>query len=132
MGDDDSIYSYKCLDDKKWSEEYIKNILLNNEILRITQLEINLAKLFYEIEINDTNYDKRYHLVFEAMSIAGKLGYPTGQRQEDEEWYILYIHLSEHGQISWHMPSNKIKWDGHTTDEKYKRCREFSSSVLKK
>ena len=50
-----------------------------------------LSVVLHNIKISDTNYDVRYPLVFKAMYLASLLGYQTGQKQEDNEWYILYI-----------------------------------------
>jgi hypothetical protein len=90
-------------------------------------MENQLSDVLKQIELNDTNYDIRYHLVFEALSLASKLNYRTGQKQDqdDKDWYILYIYLPGDKQVSWHMPNNNIEWDGHNTVTKYERCREF-------
>lgn len=58
-------------------------------------------------------------------------------RDEDEpQWPVLYIDLPT-GQVSWHLnlsdldlfahvDSGHETWDGHTTDEKYERIREWT------
>lgn len=88
---------------------------------------VDLARVLQKIKINDNTYDIRYKLVFKAMYLAAELGYKTGQQKSednDEEWYILYIELPE-GQVSWHMPSNDILWDGHDNNKKYERCDAY-------
>lgn len=55
----------------------------------------------------------------------------------DKEWMnIVYVHLST-GQCSWHIHDSElslfshlnfdatIKWDGHSTEEKYDRIKNF-------
>ena len=86
-------------------------------------MEKYLASVLEKIKINDTNYDIRYPLVFEAINLSQKLGYKTGIRIDDE-WVVFQIQLPT-GQVSWHMPSDGDDWDGHSTEEKYKRCDDY-------
>ena len=75
---------------------------------------------------NDLNYDKRYDLVIKAMHIARQQGYEVGIRIDpnESEWPVAYIELPT-GQVSWHMPQHKKEWDGHTTEEKFSRIKQY-------
>ncbi|HET9890610.1 MAG TPA: hypothetical protein VFQ42_08930 [Mycobacterium sp.] len=81
-----------------------------------------LQDVLAAIQQHDTDYDVRYPLVFEAIHLALKLGYPAGIRIDpaEPEWPVAYIELPA-GQVSWHMPQHPAEWDGHSTDEKYRR-----------
>ncbi|HHH39024.1 MAG TPA: hypothetical protein ENK50_05555 [Sedimenticola sp.] len=92
--------------------------------------EAKLADLLARIEEADKkqDYDVRYGLVLEAMAVANRLGYAAGYRidPDEPEWPVAFIELPT-GQVSWHMPQHPIPWDGHSTDEKYDRCRRYDS-----
>lgn len=80
-----------------------------------------------EIEASDTDYEKRYGLVLEAMYFAYLAGFQVGIGFDgDTEWPVVYIELPD-GQVSWHMPAHTVQWDGHSTAEKYSRIAEFRS-----
>jgi hypothetical protein len=89
-----------------------------------------LKETLQKIELNDTNYSIRYILVQKAMYLASVLGYKSGVRIDTEEpdWPVYVIDLPT-GQVSWHMPAVAVAYDGHTTEEKYKRCRNFNLTV---
>jgi hypothetical protein len=86
-----------------------------------------LVDLLLQIEQNDTNYDIRYGLVFAAVHEALQAGYSAGIALDpaQPDWPLVYIQLPT-GQISWHMPGFPSPYDGHTTEEKYQRIREFA------
>lgn len=81
----------------------------------------------------DTLYRERAHLA----SLVSRM-YPSEWCEDPEngfEWKILYVHTPA-GQVSWHIAeidwdlfdhvvkSDKLAeevWDGHDTDEKYRR-----------
>lgn len=72
-----------------------------------------------KIKENYTNYDIRYNLVLDAIGIANKCNYKVGFRLdkdlpflEQSEWIVVVIHTPEK-QMSWHMPADKIPYDGH-------------------
>jgi|WetSurMetagenome_2_1015567.scaffolds.fasta_scaffold1592545_1 hypothetical protein len=98
--------------------------------IEVFKTKQKLSQCLKSIEENDTNYDIRYNLVIRAFYLANKLGYKTGIRVDASEldWPIYVIELPNDKQISWHMPSHKIPYDGHTTEEKYERCREYSKN----
>ena len=88
--------------------------------------EWTLAHTLRQIEVHDTDYDKRYPLVFKAIQEALACGYEAGVRLDptEPEWPVAYIELP-HGQVSWHLPQHGRGWDGHDTTTKYDRCRDF-------
>jgi hypothetical protein len=81
----------------------------------------------------DNVYRERQHLVAHLAAI-----YPSVITSEDDDWSIVYIQIPT-GQISWHIGKSdmdlfkhvenddSIKWDGHTTEEKYARLDEFTT-----
>lgn len=85
-----------------------------------------LKSLLRTIEQNDTNYPERYALVIEAMYTAVECGLAVGIRidPEEPEWPVVYIELPT-GQVSWHMPQHPVPFDGHSTEEKYRRIQEY-------
>ncbi len=87
---------------------------------------LHLRAMLGMMERHDTDYDTRYHLVIGAISAALSSGYKAGFRIDpsDPEWPVAYIELPT-GQVSWHMPQHPQSWDGHSTEEKYRRIREF-------
>jgi hypothetical protein len=86
-----------------------------------------LARILRRIEENDTNYEARYGLVFDALAHALQCGYAAGVAIDyaEPEWPVVYIELPT-GQVSWHMPKHPVDFDGHSTTEKYERTRAFS------
>lgn len=89
-------------------------------------MESQLKTCLMKAVDNDTNYDVRYGLVLEIMCLANKMGYPNGVRidESEPEWPVFYIELPT-GQVSWHMPAHKHIWDGHTTEEKFQRIKNY-------
>lgn len=87
-----------------------------------------LKAVLLSIKEHDTEYHVRYGLVLMAMGMAADLGMPVGIRfdpDEGPEWPVVYIELPT-GQVSWHMPQHPVPWDGHDTEEKYRRIREYT------
>lgn len=87
----------------------------------------SLTHVLAEIEANDTNYERRYALVLQALAIAQIYGIKSGIRidPKEPEWPVAFIELPT-GQVSWHLPQHPNEWDGHDTEEKYRRCREYT------
>jgi hypothetical protein len=80
------------------------------------------------IHAHDEDYDTRYGLVLEALSLAHRCGYDAGIGLDGDgtgEWPVVYIELPDVGQVSWHLPAHKRPWDGHSTHEKYQRVARF-------
>lgn len=75
-------------------------------------------------------YDKRNVNVWRAMHVAKRLGLSAGVRIDPDgpEWPVVYIELPA-GQVSWHVPQHDRPWDGHSTDEKYRRTSAFTKEV---
>lgn len=99
-----------------------------NDITRPAIIEL-LKGVLTEIHNNDNQYDVRYTLVFAAMNLANSVGYDVGVKfnPQEPEWPIFYIDLPT-GQISWHMPEYTGDWDGHSTEEKYRRVNNYINS----
>jgi len=94
------------------------------------QKTVEMQKVIREIVENDTNYDKREILIYKAMALARELKYKICiyiDEKSGPEWPVFSIELPLVGQVSWHMPTSKIKYDDHTTQEKLDRCLEFSN-----
>jgi hypothetical protein len=89
-----------------------------------------LAMLLEQIEANDTKYDARYGLVLQAVARAHADGLEAGFRLDpsEPEWPVAYIALPT-GQVSWHLPQFPHEWDGHSTEEKYARCRAYVAQL---
>jgi hypothetical protein len=85
-----------------------------------------LKILLETIKLNDTDYPNRYGLVLRALTVAHNLGLGAGIRIDPEEpdWPVAYIELPT-GQVSWHMPQHPVPFDGHDTEEKYRRIWEY-------
>lgn len=89
--------------------------------------------------------DKEKDVYFErnmAVILAAKLAQRNGLQVRYEfgigTWPVVYIQLPKNKQVSWHVSHDCIKylhcfkrsknksiWDGHTTDEKHKRIKNF-------
>lgn len=92
-----------------------------------------LAGVLDAIEQHDTVYPQRYKLVLRALSLAADAGLIAGIKldpNEGPDWPVAYIDLPERGQVSWHLPAYPHDFDGHTTAEKYDRCRNFRWDML--
>lgn len=89
-----------------------------------------LKRLLRDIEREDANYDNREKLVYQTIHLARLIGFQTGFRIDpsEPEWPVAYIELPT-GQVSWHMPQHSLPYDGHTTEEKYRRIREWTEST---
>ncbi len=80
-----------------------------------------------------TVYRERAHLV----ALLARL-FPSwfGVDEKEPEWPVIYIMLGD-TQVSWHIAHEDLdlfegipidddkKWDGHSTEEKYQRIREY-------
>lgn len=88
----------------------------------------DLADFLVLIERYDQakEYDNRYLAVCGALVAACACGFRAGVRVDpaEPEWPVIYIELPT-GQVSWHLPQHPVAWDGHDTEEKYRRCRAF-------
>jgi hypothetical protein len=79
---------------------------------------------------DETDYGPRNTMILSALGRATELGFKAGIKPDPEncceDWVIVYIELPT-GQVSWHLPAHEIHWDGHTTEKKYDRIKEFAS-----
>jgi len=68
------------------------------------------------------DYERRNQLVLMAIGAAAAEGVPVGIRLDpsEPEWPVVYFELPT-GQASWHLPQHVLAYDGHTTEEKYRR-----------
>ncbi len=82
---------------------------------------------FVLLGIRDADADTRYGLVLKALALANMCGYEAGVRWDTKEleWPMATIELPT-GQVGWTIPQHPHKWDGHSTDEKYRRIVEFA------
>lgn len=101
--------------------QYSTETTMNNALIK-------LKKTLVMIRLHDADYDTRYTLVLQAVFLARVLGYQTGFRidPDNTDWPVAFIELPT-GQVSWHMPQHPMTWDGHSTEEKYDRIKEFIS-----
>ncbi len=88
--------------------------------------EDELGLLLCRIIENDINYDKRNRMVIRAVSLALYIGYDAGFRidPKEQDWPVAFIELPT-GQVSWHLPPHKHEWDGHTTEAKFQRIKDW-------
>lgn len=91
-----------------------------------------LGALFTEIEHWDKakEYNMRNKLVLSAVAHAKWLGIEAGFAIDPNEpdWPVAYIELPT-GQVSWHLPKHTKIWDGHTTEEKYRRIHQYADGL---
>lgn len=84
----------------------------------------------------DEVYSERQRLVAHLTGI-----YPSIMVEDGSDWPVLYISIPT-GQISWHIgptdihmfkhvPRGEMKWDGHDTEEKYRRLDEYTKQLIK-
>jgi hypothetical protein len=75
-------------------------------------------------------YATRNLLVVQALGHAMAAGLPCGiMTSDDQAWPLVFIDLPTGAQLSWHMPAYDRPYDGHTTDDKYRRIREFDQAL---
>lgn len=88
----------------------------------------------------DSVYTERAHLVAFLTAL-----YPSELIEEGTDYPVVYINSPE-GQLSWHINRKDISlfshvpvipislapnlWDGHTTEEKYKRVRSLIRRIF--
>lgn len=91
----------------------------------------DLREILHEVEAHDTDYEVRYNLVFAALMMAAAAGLEAGIQVDDAQpgWVVACIELPT-GPVGWHMPVHKKPYDGHSTEEKYRRVRDFIEEGL--
>jgi len=90
---------------------------------------VRLADTLAMIREHDADYEIRERLVWQALDQALKAGLSAGVAFDPGEpnWPVVYLDLPT-GQVSWHQPMYGRGWDGHTTDEKYRRIDAYVAS----
>lgn len=98
----------------KTSEEHIKALLPG------------FKRLLRDIVSAEKDYEVRNGMIIDALGYARYIGLNAGIRIDpsEPEWPVVFIELPT-GQISWHIPQHSVSWDGHTTEEKYRRINEY-------
>ncbi len=87
-----------------------------------------ISRLLELIEENDTNYDVRNIYIWELFLECKKAGYECSIGDDWEcssKWRVVRIILPDAGQVSWHVPDPDIKYDEHSTEQKYNRCKTY-------
>lgn len=98
--------------------------------------------------VKDSAYTERNKCVACVVALAKVQGYRCGLSLHDpmdvaweHEWRnIVFVDLPT-GQVSWHIHDSQMPlftglpyyagtWDGHTTEEKYKRLEAFVDDIL--
>ena len=89
-------------------------------------MEAELKEVLSLLVLHDTDYGKRYPLVFLALALAASIDMTCGIRIDlaDPLWPVAFIELPT-GQVSWHMPQHVQPWDDHSTPEKLARVRDY-------
>jgi len=123
--------------------KHISAPVVRRLIAHVDALEAELAA---ERERKDGAYTERERCVALIAALAHSLGWKVGLgRTEIEGWSddwnnITYIDLPT-GQVSWHMHDSHLPffnglpqydgtWDGHDTEEKYRRVAEQARAAL--
>lgn len=88
---------------------------------------------------NDSVYRERQHLVANLASRFPSCLVNTPPDEDGVVWPVVYITLPT-GQVSWHISPSDLdlfkhvaygdeKWDGHTTEEKYRRLDALTKAT---
>jgi hypothetical protein len=86
-----------------------------------------LRDALVNIKTNDKNYPVRNMYVFQALTHAYRLGYNCGIRPTSNPYWSYVVIELPTGQVSWMVSGHYKDFDGHTTEEKYKRVDEFAA-----
>lgn len=72
------------------------------------------------------DYANRNRAVIAALHHALAYGYEAGIRVDEDDlaWPIVFIELPT-GQVTWHIEQHGNGWDGHDTEQKYARVKEY-------
>jgi len=93
----------------------------------MSEHEIALKSILLEIKQHDKDYEKRTHLVYQALAVASKCGYNCGIRvdpDEGVEWPVIAIELPNGG-VSWHCKATDLRFEGYGNEIKYQRIDEY-------
>jgi hypothetical protein len=121
-----------------------KNMKLNEEKSQYKDMFSSYIKKIKELEdVKDNAYSERNKLVkFLTMLYPSCLGkHEESDTSWDKDWMNIIFLETPEGQLSWHIHDSElpmfkhlkynkdIKWDGHTTEEKYKRLEKLGKEV---
>lgn len=121
----------------------------DNERDTIPDLAVEIDRLRVELkEMTDRKeaaYEERDYVVALMVRLAGAAGWPFGlldHEGEDwgPEWKKVVVIETPEGQMAWHFPAVRASlfegipahgrvWDGHTTDEKYRRLKAVIAKI---
>lgn len=92
-------------------------------------LHTALARICIHETLKD--YERRNKAVIAALFHAQAYGYAAGIRFDDDEpeYPVVFIELNT-GQVSWHITQHVEAWDGHDTEEKYKRLHAYIKEYI--
>lgn len=98
----------------------------------IKDLILDLEDYFKQLLVDIVNYEElkdyksRNQFIIYALAVSQMLEFQSGVRFDstEPEWPVVFIELPT-GQISWHIQQHAIAWDGHSTDEKYNRIKQY-------
>ena len=109
------------------------------EALHEAQACVNLPTALEWIEKYDKeqNYERRTIFVYHALALAAHKGFPCGIRfdsdeKEGKKWPVVAIQLPGVGEVAWHCKAYPHAFDGHSTEEKYKRIARYVEQSDKK
>lgn len=90
-------------------------------------MSASLPALLKLIEENDSKYDVREKLVYQALALAKSLGYEAGIRFDPAEpnWPVVCIMLPGFGEVYWHCPAFPRAYDVYSSKDKYERINKF-------
>lgn len=91
-----------------------------------------IHELLAAIVENDTNYSLREILVWELLFEAKKAKWNCGVRFDatSPEWSVVAFELPNNGgEIAWHQPPCSVTYDGHSTEQKTERIRNYLAKM---
>jgi hypothetical protein len=114
--------------------KYLKDMAAENSALKARVEELEKQK--------DGAYAERDRLVAALSKVfpSHLARHPESDETWDDDWrWIVCIHLPD-GQATWHIHDSEFKWfshlrqennhwDGHTTEEKYKRLGSLKEQL---
>lgn len=112
---------------------------LSNHLIYIQAHDPSSKETFnpiVEMDSEQRYYDYRNTLIMQAVVIAHAQGFKAGYKVHtpitdiiekgwDESWGVVaYIELPT-GQVSWHLESPDVEYDGHNYTDKLNRISDF-------
>lgn len=114
----------------------ISRMRLRRVLKTIYQIDPSRSNNECPNEVREQRYNRRNTLVKKAVSLATESGYKAGYVMHtpmedlisgvwEPEWSVVAIIQLPTGQISWHMDSRGIQYDGHSDSQKWDRVLEY-------